>query len=247
MLWLVAVHAVKAAVEQLCVDGLVNGVACKGVALLAHLSHYAVTSRVLGSSAWTRGYFLDPSTAVARHCGGDVWGWAKDGREYALLCLGHSTGFLDVTDGANPVVVGHLPSPSGVLPSTWCDIKVVGRTMYKVAEAVGHGIQIFDLERMHAAAMEAAGSRAFVADGVHQLAGQSGRVHNLVANPESGLVLAVGLYPYWSTSPVSCSTSGVYALRANADGSLSDVGHQVESAALAVPQRTSPASSDRFL
>jgi choice-of-anchor B domain-containing protein len=85
--------------------------------------------------------------------GNDVWGWEdpETGKEYALMGTSTSTGFVDVTDPANPVLVGFLPTqgiPDYVL---WRDMKVDGNFVFIVSEVSGSALQVFDLTRLRGA------------------------------------------------------------------------------------------------
>lgn len=78
----------------------------------------------------------------------DVWGWTDPdtGSEYGIL--GHMEGaiFVDLTDPANPIVLGELPRTKGAPGSTHRDIKVYKNHAFIVADgARNHGMQIFDL------------------------------------------------------------------------------------------------------
>ncbi len=82
--------------------------------------------------------------------GNDIWGWThgKTKREFAIVGTSTSTGFVEVTDPKNPVVVGILPTrgtPDFVL---WRDVKVNGHYAYIVSEITGSGLQVFDLTRL---------------------------------------------------------------------------------------------------
>ncbi|OAV42776.1 choice-of-anchor B family protein [Lewinella sp. 4G2] len=73
----------------------------------------------------------------------DVWGYARDGREYALIASRFFIHVLDVTDPANITEISRL---NVVLnsQSTWRDIKVHGDYAYCVTEG-NEGLQIIDL------------------------------------------------------------------------------------------------------
>ena len=77
----------------------------------------------------------------------DCWGYvSSNGREYAIVGLSDGTAYVEMTDPAAPVVVGHI---AGVL-SLWRDIKVFGDYAYVVSEGAsgndnGGGVQVVDL------------------------------------------------------------------------------------------------------
>ena len=66
----------------------------------------------------------------------DIWGWTdpETQREYALVGRMDGTSFVDVTDPANPVVVGNLPKPAGVPGTSWRDMKVYSDHMFVVSD-----------------------------------------------------------------------------------------------------------------
>ncbi len=119
----------------------------------------------------------------------DVWGWTdpETGRDYALVGRMDGASFVDVTDPANPVVVGNLPRPEGVRGSTWRDMKVYENHMFVVSDgAPGHGMQVFDLTRLR----DFAGSMlTFDEDARYD---RVSSVHNIVINEEAGVAYAVG-------------------------------------------------------
>jgi len=119
----------------------------------------------------------------------DVWGWTdpETRRDYALVGRMDGTSFVDVTDPANPVVVGNLPRPEGVRGSTWRDMKVYENHMFVVSDgAPGHGMQVFDLTRLR----DFGGTPAtFDADAHYD---RVSSVHNIVINEEAGVAYAVG-------------------------------------------------------
>ena len=56
--------------------------------------------------------------------GNDSWGWTDplDGKEYAIVGLNNGTAFIDISQPANPVYLGKLPTHT--TNSLWRDIKV---------------------------------------------------------------------------------------------------------------------------
>lgn len=148
----------------------------------------------------------------------DVWGWEdpSTGREYALVSLFEGTAFVDVTDGSAPVYLGTMPSENpGDSGNIWGDIKTYGNHAYVVAEASGHGMQVFDLTRLRGVTSE----RAWTPDTVVDQFGQS---HNLAINEDSGRAYVIGA-TRGVTAP-GCATVGggpiVYDLSDPADPTL---------------------------
>ena len=111
--------------------------------------------------------------------GNDCWGYVSpSGREYAIMGLQKGFGFVEVTDPANPVIVGVITGPS----STWHDVKVIGHYAYGVSEG-GSGIQVMDMSNLDN------GSVTLVRNMTQQ--GHSS-THNIASNPDSGYLYLVG-------------------------------------------------------
>ena len=128
-----------------------------------------------------------PLTMLGGATGNDIWGWTdpQTGREYAIMGTSNSTGFVDVTDAENPVLVGILPTrgvPDYVL---WRDIKVHGDHAFIVSEVTGSGLQVFDLTRLRGVTTP----QVFTDDASHD--GFS-YAHNISINNESGTAYVVG-------------------------------------------------------
>ena len=119
----------------------------------------------------------------------DVWGWTdpETERDYAIVGRMDGTSFVDVTDPANPVVVGNLPKPEHAPGSVWRDMKVYSDHVYIVADgAADHGMQVFDLTRLRDFAGE---ETTFDEDAHYDLIHSA---HNIVINEETGFAYAVG-------------------------------------------------------
>ncbi|MDQ4040611.1 MAG: choice-of-anchor B family protein [Actinomycetota bacterium] len=120
--------------------------------------------------------------------GNDIWGWTdpQTGREYALMGTSNSTGFVDVTDPRNPVLVGTLPTrgrPDFVL---WRDIKVDGNYAFIVSEITRSGLQVFDLTRLRDAGPT---PQVFTADATYD---EFSFAHNISINRETDTAYVVG-------------------------------------------------------
>ena len=119
----------------------------------------------------------------------DVWGWSdpETGRDYALVGRMDGMSFVDVSDAANPVVVGNLPKPEGVQGSVWRDMKVYGDHIFVVSDgAPGHGMQVFDLTRLR----DFEGTMLTFDEDAHY--DRVSSVHNIVINEDTGIAFAVG-------------------------------------------------------
>jgi choice-of-anchor B domain-containing protein len=68
---------------------------------------------------------------------------SPSGREYALMGTSGGTGFVEITDPGDPVVVAIVPGPS----SLWRDVRTYQSFAYAVSEG-GDGIQVFDLSQI---------------------------------------------------------------------------------------------------
>ncbi len=120
---------------------------------------------------------------VAPGNGNDCWGWSRDGREFVLFGRSDGTSIVEITDPANPVMVGNVPTAS--VPSLWRDIKVVGDMAYIVSEAGEHGIQVIDLEQvLNTEPMSNIPLTSWYTG--------FGSAHNIAANPETEFVYGIG-------------------------------------------------------
>ena len=148
-----------------CVNGMAGGYPCSNVDLLSTLT---INELNLGDTA------------------NDIWGWTHDesGREFALVGMKMGTAFVEVTDPANPVHLGGLPTQWG-LGSPWRDIKTIGHFALIVSEAAGHGMQIFDLEELLTA------KEGSVFSETKHYAG-FGNAHNIFVNEDTNIAYAVG-------------------------------------------------------
>lgn len=124
----------------------------------------------------------------------DIWGWQDPvtNHEYALIGLNDGTGFVDISDPLNPLVVGKLPTHS--IESIWRDIKVYNNYAFIVADyADSHGMQVFDLQQLRDLSTFTTLTETAHYDNIHS-------AHNIVINEASGFAYVVG-----TTSGVTCS------------------------------------------
>lgn len=155
-----------------CSGGFAGVYPCDDVDLLTHLS-------------------LADLGAASGQEGNDIWGWTHPttGREYALVGLTNGVTFVDVTDPLATIVIGFLPSHVPNVYNVWRDIKVANGHAYIVSERSGHGVQIFDLDRLD---VMPSSPLTFDEDGWINLPSSSDRAHNIVALPEKNLIYPVG-------------------------------------------------------
>lgn len=180
--WAYADHA-AAAVERMasitgtekqeCEDGIVEGLfPCDGVDLIS-----MVSTDVLAND---RGANLN-----------DIWGWTDpdSDREFVLAGRTDGTSFIEITDPANPVVIGQVMRTDGSPGAWWRDVKTYQNYAYIVADGSGdHGMQVFDLTRLldvNPAEMPV----DFEPDMTYRGVASS---HNIVINEETGFGYAVG-------------------------------------------------------
>ncbi|MDE2997306.1 MAG: choice-of-anchor B family protein [Bacteroidota bacterium] len=153
-----------------CKEGMADDFACSNVDMVSFIS--------LKDLRMNRGVRLN-----------DVWGWtdSETGREYGLIGHMEAMVFVDVTDAANPVVLGELPRTEGSPGSTWRDMKVFKDHAFVVADGAGqHGMQVFDLRRLRDWPGE---FQVYEPDFLYTGIASS---HNIVINEESGYAYAVG-------------------------------------------------------
>lgn len=153
-----------------CVEGYAGIYPCNGYDLIGYLSLEQ----------------LSLEENIGNISGNDSWGWTdpENGKEYALVGLSSHTAFVDMTDPANLLVIGTLPTAT--VNSSWRDIKVYQDHAFIVSEAAGHGMQVFDLTRLRDIT---AYPVQFVPD-THFT--DFGRAHNIVINEDSGYAYVVG-------------------------------------------------------
>ena len=151
-----------------CINGMVDGQwPCSNVELLGHVP-------------------IEDTGGMAAN---DLWGWTDplDGREYVLFGKRDGTWFIEVTDPAQPRIVGELPT-TGLANSLWRDVKVVGHHMVVVSETINSKLQVFDLTRL----------RDFTSIGpaytfsTDTLVGGFSRAHNVVVHEEDERVYVCG-------------------------------------------------------
>jgi choice-of-anchor B domain-containing protein len=116
----------------------------------------------------------------------DIWGWTDPltGKEYAIMGRSNGTSFVDISDPQHPVYLGNLP-PHGA-DSIWRGIKVYANHAFIISEAVGHGMQVFDLRQLR----NVAAPPTTFTETAHY--GNFGRAHTLAINETTGFAYACG-------------------------------------------------------
>ncbi|WP_370390180.1 choice-of-anchor B family protein [uncultured Winogradskyella sp.] len=149
-----------------CVNGFAGDLPCDGFDLMSHIP----VEELGGTGAE----------------GNDSWGWTdpQTGKEYALVGTTTSTAFVDISNPAEPIFLGRLPTTT--VSSLWRDVKTYNNHAFIVSEAPGHGMQVFDLTRLRNISNPPV---TFTEDALYT---GFGRAHNIVINETSGFAYAVG-------------------------------------------------------
>jgi choice-of-anchor B domain-containing protein len=186
---------------------------------------YYLTGQELGSP-----YAFEEDPLIYSTWVSDIWGWVdpKYGKEYALVGMWDGTSIVDISNPTNPQVICFIETTRGVVDglddfnNIWRDIKVVNDVMYVGSEVDFHGIQTFDLTKLQTF------PRGNGIDGVpiispdltklqtfprgngnggvpiispDYVTPEVGSSHNLVAAPEAGMIIAVGVASSDKTCP----------------------------------------------
>ena len=122
-----------------CSGGFAGEYPCQGIDFMSRVALSSFTGNPLSAS--------------------NLWGYVDldNNREYAIIGLRNGTGIVEVTDPANPVIVGHIAGVN----SQWREMKVYqflntapnpdrwDAYAYVTTEGPGGGIQVIDLTRLH--------------------------------------------------------------------------------------------------
>ena len=145
-----------------CTDGMAAGFPCDRVHLLAYL----------------------PASSFDSDGTNDVWGYSEGGREFVLLGLRNGTAFIEITNPTAPLYLGNLPGSRSI----WRDIETYQRHAFIGSEAIGHGVQVFDLGALfsvNAPPVEFQETARYTGEGL------SGS-HTLAVNEASGFLYVSG-------------------------------------------------------
>jgi choice-of-anchor B domain-containing protein len=159
---------------QPCVGGMAGGVyPCDNIDLVEFM-HYSIFAPAVSESVKTN----------------SLWGWTDPvtGHEWALLGLNNGVAFIDITDPENPFYAGKLPSHNGGV-SLWRDVRAYGDHAYVVADAIPHGMQVFDLTQLRNVPNPPA---IFSESGFYNQGGNLGNVHTISINEDTGYAYLVG-------------------------------------------------------
>jgi choice-of-anchor B domain-containing protein len=142
-------------------------------------------------------HFISHGAMGSTGAGSSSWGWVSDdGREFIAIGQEDGTTFAEISSEGKLVVLARLPQVS--LPSDWREIRSYKNYMIIGSEAVGHGIQIFDMTKLLDIDVEESG--VVIYDALDDLTGYTnhlpaGRSHNVVVNEEKDYIVAVGAQP----------------------------------------------------
>jgi choice-of-anchor B domain-containing protein len=127
-----------------------------------------------------------PMSQLGGGTSNDVWGWEDPltGKEYAILGRSTGTSFVDISTPTAPVYLGNLPSHFG--SSTWRAIKVYKNYAYVAADALPHGMQVFDLTRLR----DVQNPPVTFTEDFHY--DEMSNTHTLAVNEETGFLYAAG-------------------------------------------------------
>lgn len=131
--------------------------------------------KLLELNAWLPLAEFGPQHSSANDC----WGYTSpSGREYAIIGLSHGTGFVEISNAADPQVIDVVAGP----PSIWRDIKVYQSYAYAVSEG-GQGIQVIDMSTIDAGAVNLVGN---IDDA------DTPSTHNVALDTDSGFLYRCG-------------------------------------------------------
>ncbi len=108
----------------------------------------------------------------------DIWGYANNGREYAIMGSASYIHFFDVTNPTVPYLLDEIP---GGDTTTWRDIKTYGNYAYAVSDGTSEGMMIFDLSYLPDSVVL-----------VNQTNDFFDRCHNVFIDEPNGRLYAVG-------------------------------------------------------
>src|SRR5207237_6608881 len=110
----------------------------------------------------------------------------KTGYEIAIVGRVDGTAFVDISDPSHPAYLGDLPKTAGSPGSFWREIKTYQHYAFIVSDgARNHGMQIFDLNRLHGVTKP----QTFSEDAHYGIAHS---VHDIVADTASGFMYLTG-------------------------------------------------------
>jgi hypothetical protein len=83
--------------------------------------------------------------------GSSSWGWTSpEGREFVALGQADGAAFVEIGKDGKMLYLGRLPQYTGSKPAIWREIRGYKHYMVIGSESDQHGIQIFDMTKVHA-------------------------------------------------------------------------------------------------
>jgi len=130
--------------------------------------------------------------------GAGSWGWTSSrGREFVAIAQEDGVAFAEVSKKGKLIYLGRLPHYTGTDFSRWREIKGYKSQIVIGSEAVGHGVQIFDMAKLQFVDPEEpvifTNEKDLTAWWGADL--PVGRSHNVVTNEERHYGVAVGFQP----------------------------------------------------
>lgn len=128
--------------------------------------------------------------------GSSIWGWVSpEGREIALVGQQTGAAFVEIDAAGKFIYLGRLPANENV-GSSWREIRVLNDLAIIGSEAVGHYVQIFDMNKV--AAIDPASPVTFnISTDLESTFSDLpiGRAHNVVVDWDNNYAIAVGAQP----------------------------------------------------
>lgn len=125
----------------------------------------------------------------------DIWGWTSSTKkEYAIVGNNSGIAFVRVTNPANPVFLGIVPTiNTETQRNWWWDIKTFGHYAYFVSEVTGTGVGIVDLNKIDAMS-EAPEDGVLDLDAIGNRYHPNGLLaaHNISINEDTGYAYLTG-------------------------------------------------------
>lgn len=91
--------------------------------------------------------FLSHTSLGSTGEGSSSWGWTSDdGREFVGIGQQDGTAFVEITKKGKMLYLGRLPQQS--VTSIWREIRAYKNYLLIGSEALGHGVQIFDMKKV---------------------------------------------------------------------------------------------------
>lgn len=127
--------------------------------------------------------------------GSSSWGWVgPDGREFVAIGQADGTAFAEINKKGKLVYLGRLPQQS--VFSQWREIRSYKDYIVIGSEALDHGIQFFDMNKLLDIDPQNPVNFSTTADVTGLFTDLPiGRTHNVVVNEELGYIVSVGAQP----------------------------------------------------